>query len=74
MAFNTTYDKIGKYMLESLFILEKKIWYFKWLYCLGQTPLLIAVYSGKIETVKFLVSKGSSLEEKDKYGNFFHNL
>ena len=41
-------------------------------YCLGRTPLLSAARSGKIETVKFLASKGSSLEEKDNHGEFFN--
>ena len=36
----------------------------------GSTPLLNTAYSGKIESVKFLVSKGSSLEEKKNYGEF----
>ena len=48
--------------------------YYIVLYCLGQTPLLRAAYSGRIKTVKFLVSKESSLEEKDKYGEFYHYL
>ena len=41
---------------------------------LGKTPLLKAAYSGKIEIVKFLVSKGSSLKEKDELGEFYHNF
>ena len=44
--------------------------YFKWLYYLGFTPLLDAARGGKTETVKFLLSIGSSLEEKSNYGKF----
>ena len=42
----------------------------KGLYCLGRTPLLVAASFGRIETVKFLVTKGSSLEEKSDHGEF----
>ena len=42
--------------------------HFEWLYCLGSTPLLYAAYSGKIETVKLLISKRSSVEEKNDHG------
>ena len=53
-------------------MLEYLKWlYFKWLYCLGHTPLLNAASSGKIEIVKLLVSKGSSLEEKSKTSEFY---
>ena len=62
-------------MIDLLHILENKVLrYFELLYCLGKTPLLNAAYSGRLETVKFLVSKGSSLEEKDKNGEFYHNF
>ena len=40
-----------------------------YIYYIDYTPLLKAAFDGRTETVKFLVSKGSSLEEKNNKGN-----
>ena len=36
----------------------------------GYTPLLLAAQNGRTEIIEFLVSKGSSLEEKSDNGEF----
>ena len=56
------------YTIKGWKIVVNNIWHFKWLYYLGYTPLLKAASGGKTETVKFLVSKGSSLDQKSNHG------